>query len=574
MRKRMSDNYKILMLLAFQEEFVGKETLDQCAEAVGEAEDKVRAVIEFLNRGHVKKAQFNRLLELYKIFLTRQDKLRFGELSVALKYLPPATVEMALEKQQEIRKKGKKPKIGELLVAAGVITARQRDLILLKQQRDFSIRLKKAGSFSSDMKEINGDHITILIQPDALKAFIKINTREGTLPDPDQVVSFMISHGVTYGLAPKEDLARFLASDATADSLFLAAQGTPMVQSKDAWVEYLFDDAFLTSGTRKEDGTGHVELDGDVVVSGIIKPGFKVKCHSLAADAIEGGHITCEGHVMVSKGVLESRIFSRGSVTAAYVNQSNITCLGDMTVGREVLDSRIVLNGSCKIETGRLLSCDVTARDGVRVMTVGSQGAKNTVITVGVSKYATEEIKRVESLVEQNQADLDLRMSDKEAVESIGTDLAAWQAKMEGLGQKLEKMISALEAQAPLTPAKKALLATHKKQLAALTSHLSENKADTQMLGKLTENVAEDLGAISRVNQIAVKEMMVLKRMINQSETVPVIRVLGKVQSGTKLCGCHSQTIVPKTISRIRAKEIQKTDESNKTTWAMVLEPA
>ena len=656
------------MILAFQLEFIDKDTLDRCGKVARGVDDKLRAVIEFLNQGRMKKSQFSRLLELYKIFLTRQEKLRFGELAVALKFVPPSTVEVTLKKQLEILKKGKKLKIGELFVAAGVITAKQRDLILLKQQRDFSTRLKKVSASQADMKKIKGDAISLFIQSDALKAFIRKNDRELAMPNPEDVHGFMATHGVTYGLAPTEDIFRFLSTATSKDNLFLVAQSTPMVQSKDAFVEYLFDDAFLTSGSQKEDGTidfkdrgampmvnpgdklakkhlpvegvsginvfgeaidpfpagdqemavgdgakvsgdgmtvvaavkgfpkkdmtgcvsvvqlyhikgdvgyktGHVEFDGDVVVSGTVKPGFKVKCHSLNADAIEGAQITCEGNVIVNKGVLESRIFSRGSISAAYVNQSDINCLGDMIVAREILDSRIVLNGCCRVDNGRILSSDVTAREGIRVMNVGSQGARNTVITAGVSKYAEEEMKRVNALAEQNQTEFDLKISDKEAVESLETELATWQKKIKGVRQKLEKMIRNLEAQKPMTPVKETLIATHKKQLDSLIRHTSDNQADTHKLSKLTEDVREELAEISKVNQTVVGEMMVLRKMNNQSETVPRIMISGKVQSGTKLCGCHSQTIIQKTCHHVRAKEIQTTGENNKTTWSITLVP-
>ena len=100
------------MILAFQLEFIDKDTLDRCGKVARGVDDKLRAVIEFLNQGRMKKSQFSRLLELYKIFLTRQEKLRFGELAVALKFVPPSTVEVTLKKQLEILKKGKKLKIG------------------------------------------------------------------------------------------------------------------------------------------------------------------------------------------------------------------------------------------------------------------------------------------------------------------------------------------------------------------------------------------------------------------------------------------------------------------------------
>lgn len=335
------------------------------------------------------------------------------------------------------------------------------------------------------MKEIQGNGVSLLIQADALKAFLKKRNDLEKKPDAEEILSFMASQGVIYGVVEESIIQAFLDRDTDGDQPILVAKGSPRKDSKDAWVEYLFQEDFLGTGAQKEDGsidfrdrgqmpmvnpgdvlarkhspeegvsgvnifgealevfpavdldmrvgdgatlsedkmvitakdkgfpkkdmtgcvsvvqeyfisgdvgykTGHVEFDGDVVVSGNILPGFRVKCHSLAAKAIEGAHITCEGDVNVSSGILESTVYSRGNLTAAYVTRSDITCLGHMDVVREILDSAVVLNGMCRVEKGRIISSEVTAREGVWVFNVGSTGARNASITAGVSKYAEQ----------------------------------------------------------------------------------------------------------------------------------------------------------------------------------------
>ncbi len=46
------------MILAFQQEFIDKKTFDRCGKLAQKADNKPRAVIEFLNQGHMKKPQF------------------------------------------------------------------------------------------------------------------------------------------------------------------------------------------------------------------------------------------------------------------------------------------------------------------------------------------------------------------------------------------------------------------------------------------------------------------------------------------------------------------------------------
>lgn len=662
MRKRSSDNYKFLIILAVQQAYIDKKTFDRCARIAREAEDKPRAIVEFLNRGFLNKVQFNRLLELYQIFLTRQDKIRFGELAIALKYLSPGAVETALEKQKELQEKtGQRKKIGDILVAWKKISPKQRNLILLKQQRDLSVKPSK---LSVPMREIHGQGVVLLLQEDGLKAFVK--KKGPDLPDAGSVVDFMSDNGVTYGIVSRYKMAQFLES--TEKRLFLVAHGTPVKESRDAFVEYLFAESFLTSGSRRDDGTmdfrdrgmlpmvgpgdvlarkhppvegeagvnifgepihpcpvrdldlkagegtalsedgmavhaadkgfpkkdmagcvsvvqqyhiqgdvgygtGHIEFEGDVVVTGTVKPGFRVQCRALTADAVEGGFITCAGDVFVRNGILESTIHSRGNVAAVFVTRSDISCLGDMIVAREVLDSMVVINGSCRMETGRILSSDVTAKQGVWVKTVGSKGARNSVLTAGVSKYAEREMNRVEGLAKLNQETLDLRITDKESVEAAEQDFAAWQSEMAAVRARLEKNIRSLEGEGLLTPAKAALVETCKRQLKAIIRQIHDGQADARRLNRLTEDLDGEVAAISKENNTLIHEMLSLKKMVNQNPSSPVIRISGKVESGTKLCGCHAHTVVKESVSHVRVSEVRQEAAFNSENWVLTLAP-
>lgn len=669
MTQKQSDNYKFLIILAYQQDFIDKQILDQCRAVTGNAPDKPRAVIEFLNRGHLNKAQFKRLLELYKIFLTPREDSRFGELAVALRYLRPKAVGAALAKQKELLDtKGKKIKIGDILVSSRLLTGKQRTLVLLKQQRDASIKWEtpKPKPKPVPMKEIPGEGITLLIQEDGVKAFIR-KRADTDLPEAGDVIRFLDAQGITYGLADEQKIAGFLASESDPHRKFQVAQGIPVQESRDAYIEYLFENEYLMSGSEKEDGsidfrdrgelpmvpvgemlarkhplsegesgvnifgdtidplpardlalragdgarlsddetavyaaekgfpkkdmtgcvsvvqeyhingdvgygTGHIEFDGDVVVSGTVQPGFKVNCHSLRADAVEGGLITCEGDVAIRKGILESKIFTRGNLFATFINQSEITCLGNVNVFGEILDSGIMAFGTCNVEKGRILSSDIAAREGVRVLDVGSKGARNTTITAGVSTYAERELKRVEEMAKTNQENLELRTEDKSAIEISGQGLDTWEQVMRDLAKNLASMIQDLEKEEALTPVKQTLLDTHKQNLEAIQQQLDAHQETTDTLERMTQEVQEELATISKANTDIVHEMMTLKQINTDNTCTPSIAILGRVQSGTKLCGVHSDTTVKKSISRVKVKEHKRFSESrNAEVWELLL---
>ncbi len=694
-----SDNYKFLIILASQQGFIDKKTLDQCKDLIKTSDNKSSDIIEFLKKEYLTDKQLNRLLELYKIFLTPQENLRFAALAMAFKFVDKKTVFAELKKQKSMFKiEGKRIKSSEIFLAAGAMSKKQLDLVLLKQHRDYSTKPRQKSSRPDKqpatpekkspnvapetgenqepaktslppMREIPGNGFTLLIQEDALRAYITITALEGEQPGAKAVLSFLESQGVIFGLADKEEIHTFLQSSPDSGQRFRIAQGTPMEESRDASIEYLFQDQFLTSGKKNEDGsmdfkdrgkvpqmnpgdamakkhqvtlgqngvnifgediptqdakdvdqltgngvslsedkltvyaaekgfpkkdltgcvsvvqeyyirgdvdyrTGHIEFDGDIIVSGTIKPGFKVICNTVTADAIEGGHLTCEGNVIVAKGIVGARIFSRGGLAASFVHQSDITCMGNINVTREIIDSKIHLNGAYLGENSRILSSDVTAREGIWAMNVGTTSSRQAVITSGVSTYAKQEMQRVDEQMRKTQEKFDARESDKSALGQVKTDLRGKLADAQTAHQKSMNMIKDLEGDEDHSPMKEKMVENHKKHLASIEGQINEFQEETFSIDDQVQGIQAELKLISKTIQTHVQEMLVLKKMGKQGNSRPTIEIGNRVEAGTKLCGCHSFAFVENAMTRVRVREVQSvSDQGEPSEWELVIEP-
>jgi len=723
--KKPSQSYKYLMILALHQEFIDKKIFADLEGLAKVAEDKPRAIMEFLQEKHLTPTECKKLLALYKVFMTRQENIRFGALAVAFGFIKQKTVPAVLEKQKEIFKKtGHRRKIGEILVAADALSKKQRDLVLLKQQRDFSIKLKRetAGDdlkekksaerkTASSEKEAPGSKgqvakqspqpktesetsqkepgnktpqidttsmtvyqekgLELLIQADTLKAFLKKVDKEQALPEFDETKEFLQVYGVIYGLVDDKLIQEFLKPEFPPKKLFQVAEGLPMKESKDACIEYFIDEQFLNAGKVNKDGTmdfmdrgmvptvkegsllakkqraeageiganvfgehltplpatdldltvgdgavlsedkleiraevdgfpkkdlmgcvsvvqeyyvsgdvdfhtGHIEFDGNVTISGTIKPGFKVSGNTITVDAVEGGIITCEGDVVVKKGILDAQVFSRGTLAASFVHNSNITCMGNLNVTKEILDSKVVLDGFCMIGKGRILSSDVTAKEGIWVMNVGTKGSRNSVLTAGASEYADMEIKRVEALVKKRQEILDLKYSDKKEIESQKQQITEKIDETEAKKKNSLAMIEELEAEndAAASPIKIKMLENHKKHVDAIDQESNALKDEANMLEKRTGDLKIEIDYFSKAVQKHVQEMLVLKQINNQGTTPPKIEIDGQVLSGTKLCGRHSFAFVQDTMTRVRIKELAVDfEEDEPAEWELVIEP-
>ncbi|HCY83629.1 MAG TPA: hypothetical protein DHV36_00675, partial [Desulfobacteraceae bacterium] len=128
--------------------------------------------------------------------------------------------------------------------------------------------------------------------------------------------------------------------------------------------------------------TGDVIFDGNVVVNGRVKEGFKVKCASLTALEIQGAEVDITGDLNVSLGIVDTELVNvKGSVQAMFVRNSKINAFGDLIVQREIVDSYIRLSGACINTAGSIINSKISANMGIDAGGIGTDLAKPTTLT-------------------------------------------------------------------------------------------------------------------------------------------------------------------------------------------------
>ncbi len=134
--------------------------------------------------------------------------------------------------------------------------------------------------------------------------------------------------------------------------------------------------------------TGDVIFDGNVVVEGVVKQGFKVKGASLTARAIEGAQIDLTGDLNVSLGIVDAELVNvKGSVQAKYIHNSKINAFGDLIVQREIMDSVIHLSGACINTDGVIIASQISANMGIDAGNIGTDTSSPAKLTVGVDEH-------------------------------------------------------------------------------------------------------------------------------------------------------------------------------------------
>ena len=141
--------------------------------------------------------------------------------------------------------------------------------------------------------------------------------------------------------------------------------------------------------------TGHVDFQGNILVSGTVQSGFRVKGGSLTANEILKAEVEVTGDLVVFGGIIGATVRSGGNVRARYIHDAHVEALGDVVVEKEIMDSRIETSGACSASNGHIRSCHIQAKKGIEAGEMGSEASKQCVLVVGTNDRARNEIERL-----------------------------------------------------------------------------------------------------------------------------------------------------------------------------------
>ncbi len=150
-----------------------------------------------------------------------------------------------------------------------------------------------------------------------------------------------------------------------------------------------------------------LEIDGALTVSGTIES---------ATVSVTGALDAAGGIVGRGKG----RYVTGGHLTSRSIIAATIESKDDVRATVEIANSRIIAGGSLNCESGHIYGGHVTANGGVVCATLGSPGASETIIEVGID----EELRR---LGEKHAAEIDANQKRIQKVRSQVEPLMAQQ---------------------------------------------------------------------------------------------------------------------------------------------------
>ncbi len=317
--------------------------------------------------------------------------------------------------------------------------------------------------------------------------------------------------------------------------------------------------------------TGNITFNGNIVVKGTIKEGFKVKGTNLTADTIEGAEVELTGDLTVKSGMIDADISAQGNVNVVkYVNNCRISSFGDLVVLKEIIDSKISLSGACSIERGVVINSDIAAKTGIKAGQVGTESTDPPKLRVGVNDHINTLVSRVDGKIrEKNQA-----------VDKLHKEIKAFEAEDQEIYDTISQhahvqdrsQVETRELQKALEKAR-ASNSTDKINKIEKTIEEYERKAGEaeDQINELfmrqdviAEKISDRKRRVSKINaDIAVleKEKEGLKEFSGKESPCPRLIVNKRAVAGTRIEGPNSALVLKDDTGRCKIEELGKMED-------------
>jgi len=308
--------------------------------------------------------------------------------------------------------------------------------------------------------------------------------------------------------------------------------------------------------------TGNINFNGNVLVTGMVKEGFKVECDDLIANEINGAVILIRGDLKVSNGIVNSHIETQGNVQAKFLNNVKIFAHGNMMITREIMGSRILISGALANEAGRITASLIAARMGFSVKQIGTEKAESSTIKTGVDDHIRWIAEKFEVRIDTLQKDLDETIGQKhshdEAHNALHVDVANQTFAQEKLNKKmefLEKMIGKAAGKE-----EKQKLVKELKEIETSIEQADERiKGIFQAQDEVSNEILNCDNKISDLNtkiSDLQKEKEGATKRLEKEDPIPILKVNKKLFRGTKIMGTMASTILQDDVGMSKFMEI------------------
>ncbi len=375
---------------------------------------------------------------------------------------------------------------------------------------------------------------------------------------------------------------RAIVVDAPRDPVFSAGSGTHFSQDSltilaaldgqphvDALGNITVNPELMIKGDVNFE-TGNIDFNGNIIVQGTIKQGFRVKGINLTAQEIEGGLIDLSGNLFISDGITNATITAQGNVIAKFINHSSLLGFGDLVIQKEIIDSDIFLSGACQNPTGHILTSRISAKKGIEAGKIGTVSSRPSLLRVGVEDHIEILTGQIDTRVKESKAQLQelrkkiksIELQDQKLYERI-TRKAQIQEKALNEIRKIRQTLPELENNPDKTHARKAADRINALSQAA---DLAEKKLsaifETQDgYARQIHQLKEQMTRIEETNKSLVLQKNGLGRFADTTPGLARVMVHKKIIQDTAIQGPNASTTVREDLARCQIQETAVMEE-------------
>lgn len=289
--------YPVLGLLAVKHALIDRSALDKAMTVCQEADEPDKALADYLiTKALVSIKDMKRLQKAASVMEMRRRDIKFGTIALEKRLITPGLLEMALDEQkQELLVKKRSRLLGNILVDSGMLTSRQRDIILIEQNRlkqdltagidkpagpglrQASSPLAKAGhppaagppGFGPELgpepePEVISEGLSLQVSRDRISVFlIKTDTFDENTTS-DDILAMLSERNITVGIVEASLIDGFIRTSAFKKKPFRVARGKMPRTGTDAQLKFYFDTDRLQAGSIDTSGTMDFRNRGDI----------------------------------------------------------------------------------------------------------------------------------------------------------------------------------------------------------------------------------------------------------------------------------------------------------------------
>ena len=317
--------------------------------------------------------------------------------------------------------------------------------------------------------------------------------------------------------------------------------------------------------------TGHIRYDGNVTVTGVVKPGFEVHCVGLTVEEINGGIIDISGDLNVSRGIINADVKSLGNIRAKFVNNARIEALGDLMVSREIMGSDIAVSGEIENKNGRITSSTVASGKGMILGRVGTAKSERSTIKIGVDDHREKMLFDFAARQEEVQKKINRARESKRVLEERNFALHREVADLSLVQENLRTKVHEL-----------------RQDFARMKDKNEDPRKITRAIKELEDKISrrdDRIKEIFNIQDRVLKEIEVLDQTIRESgqkmdETElekdaareilacddgggAFVKVHGGVQAGTRIVGREASMVARDNLGSCKIMEIESHDPDN-----------